>query len=96
MHLAVLIVNGHVFLDAGSDGLVVYHDGTRLSGKGINNDLKNIEKLPRIPSAITEKCFIFNNLDIPFLQQHVLRQGTLKEYPEVFHFKGFEHENLAA
>ena len=59
-------------------------------------DVTVIEKLPRIPSAITEKCFIFNNLDIPFLQQHVLRQGTLKEYPEVFHFKGFEYENLAA
>ena len=95
MHLAILVIDGHVFLDRGRYSLVVYDDGL-LASLGIHHQLKNVEKLAGISAAVTHQRFTLPNFNGFVLEQYILMDSPVQKRLQITLFQRLEHKNLAA
>ena len=95
VHLTVLVIDGHVFLDGRGDRLVVNHN-RGLTGLGIHHQLQYVEQFAGIASAVTHEGVGLLQFYLPLLQQDIFFQGPVYENLQIGLFERLENENLAA
>ena len=95
MHLTVLVVDGHVFLNTGCNRLVVNYY-RRLIGLAVHHQLQYVEQFAGIASAVTHEGVGLLQFYLPLLQQDIFFQGPVYENLQIGLFERLENENLAA
>ena len=95
MHLAVLIVDSDILLQAFSNQLIGYHYFI-FADLGIHHDFEDVQKLAGIASALTEKGFVFFYCDLLLSEHFVFTQSPLKENVKVFRLQALQDVNLAS
>ena len=95
MHLPILVIDGHVFLNRGSHGGVV-DDDRGVSGLCIHHQFQNIEKFAGISSAVSHQGLAFLHLDVFLLQKDILFERPVQEDLKVGLFQRFQDKDLAA
>ena len=95
MHLSVLVIDGHIFLDGGRYRGVVY-DNRGGAGLGIYYKFQHIEKLTGVPTAVTHESLGFPDLNLFVLKEDILPESTVQKSLQIFLLKGFKDKDLAA
>ena len=96
MHLAALVIDGHILLQALRDRAVVNDDGIALAQLGIDHDLQDIQQFAGISAAVAEERLRLPDLDLALLQHLILAQRAVEELLQVGDLEGLQHEHLAA
>ena len=78
MHLAILVVDGHVFLHRSRNGGIVNDDGG-LSAQGVHHQFQHIEEFSGIAPAVTHKRLAFTHLNILLLEQDIFLERTVQQ-----------------
>ena len=79
VHLPVLVVDGHVLLDALRDRLVVDDDGGAVR-EGVHHDLQDVQQLAGVAAAVAHQGLGLHDLDVLVLQEDVLLQCPVQKY----------------
>ena len=95
VHLAILVIDGHVFLDGGRYRLVINDDGL-LAGLGVNHQLQHIEELAGVTAAVTHQSLAFPHFHGLVLEENILVEGTVQKDLQILFLQGFEYKDLAA
>ena len=95
MHLPVLVIDGHVLLNGGRYGGVVY-DNVGTTGLGVNHKFQDIEKLTGVSAAVTHEGLGLPKFYILVLQEDILLERAVQKLLQIILPQGFEHKNLAA
>ena len=95
MHFPVLVVDGDILVQAGSYGLVVDHHlfPARL---GIDHQLKDVQELAPVSAGLAEQGLRLSYVDVSFLQNLILGDGFVEQYPEILHLQTLEDVYLAS
>ena len=101
MHLSVLVIKDHVFLQTVLDQFVGDLDGfvfaeAGIGGLGPDHHIQGVEQFTGIPSGILQHGFVFPDLYLEFLQVRVLGQGALEQFLQVSLGEGIQNVNLTA
>ena len=95
-HLAALVVDGHVLLQALRHRPVVDDRRLGLAELRIYHDLQDIQHLAGIAAAVAEERVRLMDLDLALLEDHVLGERAVQQLLQVLDLQGLEDEHLAA
>ena len=78
MHLAILVVDGHVLLYGSRDRGIV-NDDRGLPAQGVHHQFQHIEEFTGIAPAVAHKRLTFMYLDIFLPEQDILLERTVQQ-----------------
>ena len=78
VHLAILVVDGHILLDGSFNRLIVNDDGG-FPGLGVHHQLQHIEQFAGIPTAVTHERLALLQFYRLVFQKHILLQGPVQQ-----------------
>ena len=94
MHLAALVIQGHILLQAGLHAFVA--DDYRARRRCIHDYFEYVQQFARIPAAVTEERLAAFHPYLPVLQDHVLPDGPRKQFFQIFLVQRLQDKDLAA
>ena len=95
VHLPVLVIHGHVFLDTLRNRLII-NNNRFFSSEGVHDDFQDVQQFPAVAAAEAHQSLRLLQPDILRLQEDIFAERTVQQDLQILPVQGFQDKNLAA